>query len=136
MATTAKAIPSFWPHEEECSMWLDKQRAQSVIYVSFGSLAMWSEKQVEEFAAGLEATQRPFLWVVRSDLVEGSNIVLPPGFLERIRDRGFIVRWAPQLRVLCHRSIACFVTHCGWNSVQESITMDVPMLAVFCRPVY
>ncbi|GLJ48477.1 hypothetical protein SUGI_1023280 [Cryptomeria japonica] len=130
---TSRVLPSFWADDVECLEWLDKQPTQSVIYVSFGSLAVWNERQVEEFAAGLEATQRPFLWVVRSDLMEGSKPIFEPRFLERVRDRSCIVSWAPQLEVLSHPSIACFVTHCGWNSVQESITMGVPML---CSPYF
>ncbi|GLJ48494.1 hypothetical protein SUGI_1023490 [Cryptomeria japonica] len=131
--STSKAPPSFWADDVECLEWLDKQSTQSVIYVSFGSVAVWSQIQVEEFAAGLEATQRPFLWVVRSDLMEGSKPTFPQGFMERVRERSCIVSWAPQLQVLSHPSIACFVTHCGWNSVQESITMGVPML---CSPYF
>ncbi|XP_057821771.2 UDP-glycosyltransferase 83A1 isoform X1 [Cryptomeria japonica] len=127
------ATPSFWENDMECLEWLEKQRKQSVIYVSFGSVAMLNNRQVEELALGLEATQRPFLWVVRSDLTDGGTAVLPAGFSDRIRDRGCIVSWAPQLGVLSHPSIACFVTHCGWNSVQESITMGVPML---CWPYF
>ncbi|GLJ48490.1 hypothetical protein SUGI_1023450 [Cryptomeria japonica] len=127
----SKALPSFWADDVECLEWLDKQSTQSVIYVSFGSLAVWSQIQVEEFAAGLEAALRPFLWVVRSGLMEGGKPTIPPGFLEHVRERICIVSWAPQLQVLSHPCIACFVTHCGWNSVQESITMGVPML---CSP--
>ncbi|XP_059068419.1 UDP-glycosyltransferase 83A1-like [Cryptomeria japonica] len=92
------------------------------------TLAGLSEKQLEELALGVEATRRSFLWVVRSDLMKGSKAILPAGFLERVRDRGCLVSWVPQLEVLSHPSIACFVTHCGWNSVQESITMGVPLL--------
>uniref|UniRef100_A0A0D6QVJ3 Glycosyltransferase n=1 Tax=Araucaria cunninghamii TaxID=56994 RepID=A0A0D6QVJ3_ARACU len=128
-----KVIPSLWADNLECLQWLDKQSTQSVIYVSFGSIAAWGERYVEELALGLEATQRPFLWVVRSDLMDGRKADFPTGFLERVTDRGCIVSWAPQLEVLSHPSIACFVTHCGWNSSQESITMGVPML---CCPYF
>ncbi|GLJ48686.1 hypothetical protein SUGI_1026900 [Cryptomeria japonica] len=131
--TVTKFLASFWKNDTECLQWLDKQCAHSVIYISFQSLAVVSEKQLEELALGVEATQRPFLWIVRSDLVKGSKAILPAGFLERVRDRGCIVSWAPQLEVLSHPSIACFVTHCGWNSVQESITMGVSML---CWPYH
>lgn len=121
----------FWAEEAECLDWLDKQSRQTVIYVSFGSLSVLSKTQFQQLALGLEATERPFLWVVRSDLLEaGSEAAFPPGFLERIQLRlqGCLVSWCPQLRVLSHPSIACFVTHCGWNSALESITMGVPML--------
>ncbi|GLJ57851.1 hypothetical protein SUGI_1421010 [Cryptomeria japonica] len=131
--TVTKVLPSFWKNDTECLQWLDKQCAHSVIYISFRSLVVLSEKQLEELALGVEATQRPFLWIVRSDLVKASKAILPAGFLERVRDRGCIVSWAPQLEVLSHPSIACFVTHCGWNSVQESITMGVSML---CWPYH
>ncbi|XP_059071588.1 linamarin synthase 2-like [Cryptomeria japonica] len=131
--TSTKVLPSFWKNDTECLQWLDKHCAHSVIYISFGSITVLSEKQVEELAMGMEATRRPFLWVVRPDLMKGSEAILPADFLERVRDRGCIVSWAPQLEVLSHPSIACFVTHCGWNSVQESITMGVPML---CWPYF
>ncbi|GLJ59746.1 hypothetical protein SUGI_1521750 [Cryptomeria japonica] len=124
ISTTA----SIWEDNMECLEWLEKQCEQSVIYVAFGSHGILNNQQVEELALGLEAAQRPFLWVVHSDVMNGTIGGLPAGFLDRVDDRGCIVSWAPQLRVLSHPSIACFVTHCGWNSVQESITMGVPML--------
>ena len=122
----------FWAEEGECLDWLDKLSRKSVIYVSFGSVTVLSQTQFQQLALALEATERPFLWVVRSDLLEaGSEVAFPPGFLERIqlqRQQGCLVSWCPQLRVLSHPSIACFVTHCGWNSALESISMGVPML--------
>ena len=37
--------------------------------------------------------------------------ILPKGFLERIKDRGFVVKeWAPQVAVLSHGSVGGFVT--------------------------
>eukprot|EP01018_Ginkgo_biloba_P036066 Gb_27271 [translate_table: standard] len=132
-ANTGLITTGFWAEELQCLDWLDKQSPQSVIYVSFGSLTVLNGRQLEELALGLEATQRPFLWVLRSDLMDGTTAVLPPGFEERIRDRGCLVSWAPQLSVLSHPSIACFVTHCGWNSTLESISMGVPMI---CWPYF
>lgn len=125
----------FWAEEGECLNWLDMQSSQSVIYVSFGSLSVLSETQFQQLALGLEATQRPFLWVVRPDLLQGTEAAFPPGFVERIQwsQRGCLVSWCPQLRVLSHPSIACFLTHCGWNSALESISMGVPML---CWPYF
>ena len=37
--------------------------------------------------------------------------------------------WAPQGDVLAHHAVGCFVTHCGWNSVLESIMAGMPMAA-------
>uniref|UniRef100_A0A0D6QYF3 Glycosyltransferase n=1 Tax=Araucaria cunninghamii TaxID=56994 RepID=A0A0D6QYF3_ARACU len=122
----------FWA-EEECLAWLDKQSGRSVIYVAFGSIAILNHAQLEEFALGLEATQRPFLWVLRSDLLNGEPVELPCGFKERTKHVACFVSWAPQLEVLSHTSVACFITHCGWNSTLESITMGVPLL---CWPYF
>lgn len=57
----------------------------------------------------------------------------PEGFAERVRDRGEMLRWAPQQRVLSHGSVTCFLSHCGWNSVVEGISSGVPFL---CWPYF
>ncbi|GLJ48520.1 hypothetical protein SUGI_1023770 [Cryptomeria japonica] len=131
--TKGEISTSFWTEEMESLSWLDEQLPKSVIYVAFGSIAILNQKQLEEFALGLEATQRPFLWVLRCDLLNGEPAVLPSGFVERTKHLGCFVSWSPQLAVLSHPSVACFVTQCGWNSTLESITMGVPMI---CWPYF
>ncbi|KAL6888181.1 hypothetical protein ACP4OV_009207 [Aristida adscensionis] len=122
-----------------CVDWLDRQPRGSVVYVSFGSAGALSVEQTAELAAGLEATGHRFLWVVRmpchaeaTTCGDGDDPLawLPEGFLERTSGRGLAVAaWAAQVRVLCHPATAAFVSHCGWNSVQESVVAGVPMLA-------
>ncbi|CAA2994010.1 UDP-glycosyltransferase 83A1-like [Olea europaea subsp. europaea] len=124
---------SFWLEDTTCFSWLDKQQIGSVIYVSFGSIAVFSQDQLNELALALEISSRPFLWVVRSNLANGSIVKFPNGFLERVAKRGKIVEWAPQEEVLAHSSIACFISHCGWNSTMEGLTMGVPFL---CWPYF
>jgi hypothetical protein len=121
---------SLWEEDETCLTWLDMQQPASVIYVSFGSLAVKSHEQLKELALGIEGTAQPFLWVLRSDIADGKPAVLPEGFEERTKDRALLVRWAPQLKVLAHRSVGLFLSHCGWNSTLESISMGVPVVGL------
>jgi len=124
---------SFWPQDSTCLTWLDKQPVGSVIYVAFGSLTTFSQQQLDELALGLELISQPFLWVVRSDITDGPLAEFLHVFRTRINDRGMIVEWAPQEKVLEHPSIACFLSHCGWNSTLEGISMGVPFL---CWPYF
>ncbi|KAH9778070.1 UDP-glycosyltransferase 83A1 [Citrus sinensis] len=128
-----KAAASLWPEDSTCLKWLDKQPSQSVIYVAFGSIAIFSRCQFEEVALGLELAGRPFLWVVRPNLLDGSVIKYPDGFLERVPNQGMIIEWAPQEQVLAHRAVACFLSHCGWNSTIEGLSSAVPFL---CWPYF
>ncbi|KAF3949185.1 hypothetical protein CMV_024912 [Castanea mollissima] len=121
--------------EHECLKWLNSQPRRSVVFLCFGSMGLFSAKQLEEMAVGLENSGQRFLWVVRNpppNNEEQPNLdeLLPKGFLERTKDRGFVVKqWAPQVEVLSHDSVGGFVTHCGWNSVLEAISVGMPMVA-------
>ncbi|TXG60186.1 hypothetical protein EZV62_014759 [Acer yangbiense] len=124
---------SLWKEDSKCLKWLDKREPNSVVFVSFGSITVMSEKCFIEFAWGLANSKHPFLWVVRPDLVKGSSIKLPEEYFEEIKDRGSIVSWCPQEKVLSHPSIGVFLTHCGWNSTLESICGGVPLI---CWPFF
>ncbi|KAF7006374.1 hypothetical protein CFC21_021423 [Triticum aestivum] len=115
--------------------WLDKQPPGSVLYVSFGSLYTISTSQTTELAMGLEKSGHKFVWVVQPATdVNGSesrSSGLPDGFAQRMEaaGRGLVVRcWAPQVEILAHPATGGFLTHCGWNSAQESLACGVPMV--------
>uniref|UniRef100_N1QS53 Glycosyltransferase n=1 Tax=Aegilops tauschii TaxID=37682 RepID=N1QS53_AEGTA len=105
--------------------WLDGKAAagRAVLYVALGTLAAIPEVQLKEVADGLERAEVDFIWAVRPD-----NIDLGAGFEERTKDRGLVVReWVDQLGILQHESVRGFLSHCGWNSVLESVTAAVPL---------
>ncbi|KAF8017352.1 hypothetical protein BT93_H2520 [Corymbia citriodora subsp. variegata] len=123
----------FWPEDSNCLKWLDQQPHKSVVYVAFGSFTVFDQIQFQELALGLELCNRPFLWVVRPDITEEKDDAYPKGFEERISGRGKLVGWAPQQKVLAHPAIACFVSHCGWNSTMEGASNGIPFL---CWPYF
>ncbi|KAL3530823.1 hypothetical protein ACH5RR_010145 [Cinchona calisaya] len=67
------ALTSLLTEDTECITWLEKQATNSVIYVSVGSMATMEQSEVIEMAWGLANSGQPFLWVVRPDLVTGSE---------------------------------------------------------------
>uniref|UniRef100_A0A2K1Y8A9 Glycosyltransferase n=1 Tax=Populus trichocarpa TaxID=3694 RepID=A0A2K1Y8A9_POPTR len=116
---------------------------RSVLYLCFGSMGVFSSSQLKEIAIGLEKSGVRFLWAVRAPKEDGQTqarktgiatescleSIFPEGFLDRTKDRGFIVKsWAPQLAILNHGSVGGFVTHCGWKSILEAVCAGVPML--------
>ncbi|CAA2955471.1 UDP-glycosyltransferase 74G1-like [Olea europaea subsp. europaea] len=118
----------FKPNTDACKKWLEQQAPCSVIYVSFGSLSEVGPEQMEELAKGLKASNKYFLWVVRAS--EESK--LPKNYAEELSEKGLIVSWCPQLEVLAHEALGCFITHCGWNSTLEALSLGVPMVAMPC----
>ncbi|KAI5056687.1 hypothetical protein GOP47_0028505 [Adiantum capillus-veneris] len=120
---------SMWREDQDWMKWLDSQSTRSVLYISFGSLAALTKAQYEEIVAGLLSSEIHFLWVVRPDLVTGTSYEDISNEINlKSNDKGHIISWAPQTRVLAHPAIGGFLTHCGWNSTIEAISNGVPMI--------
>ena len=119
-----------WEPQESSMEWLNHQQPSSVIYISFGSIIVLSAKQLVSIATAVKNSNRPFLWVMKSSEVSAPDDAgeFPSGFLEETKNRGIIVTWCPQTKVLAHPAIACFLTHCGWSSMLEAIATGVPMI--------
>ncbi|KAJ0860383.1 putative flavonol 3-O-glucosyltransferase [Helianthus annuus] len=109
------------PFDDDVIRWLDRQPPSS------------------EIARGLELSGYRFVWSLRrppSDQTsrspsdyEDPSVVLPEGFLERTHGIGKVIGWAPQAEVLGHDAVGGFVSHCGWNSLLESLWFGVPTAA-------
>nr|QSB46678.1 glycosyltransferase [Rubia yunnanensis] len=108
---------------DDCTEWLDSRPDSSVVYLSFGSAVILKQEQVTEIAHGLLNSGVSFLWVMRPPLAQ-----LPENFLEMAGDKGKVVQWSNQQQVLAHPSVACFVTHCGWNSTMETLSSGMPVI--------
>ncbi|KAJ0097675.1 hypothetical protein Patl1_28605 [Pistacia atlantica] len=82
-------------------------------------------------ATALRKSDRPFVWVIKPPEKGSSKKSgeLPSGFLEETKERGLVVKWCPQEKVLMHQAMACFMTHCGWISTLETIVAEMPVIA-------
>lgn len=129
---TGSITTSLWS-ESDCTQWLDTKPAGSVLYISFGSYAHVTKKDLVEIANGVLKSKVNFVWVVRPDIVSSDEEnPLPAGFESESGDRGIVIPWCCQMTVLSHGSIGGFLSHCGWNSILESIWCQVPLL---CFPL-
>ncbi|KAI9154062.1 hypothetical protein LWI28_020459 [Acer negundo] len=119
--------------EKNCLEWLNSKKERSVIYACLGSLCRLVVAQLIELGLALEASNKPFIWVVKTgDQKSSSELekwLKEERFEERIRGRGLIIKgWAPQVFILSHKAIGGFLTHCGWNSTIEAVCFGLPML--------
>nr|CAB3476320.1 unnamed protein product [Digitaria exilis] len=101
-------------------LWLDVRPPRSVVFVAFGSLVKLEPDEVTELVAGLAATGRPFLLVVRDDDDNRAAIAGDSG------SKGKVVAWCSQGRALA--SGVPVVTFPAWA--------DQPTNAKFLESVY
>ncbi|KAL8258802.1 hypothetical protein R6Q59_026755 [Mikania micrantha] len=100
--------------------WLDRQPPDSVLYISQGSFLSVSDAQLEEIISGIHDSGVHYLWIARGETNR---------FKCENDEKGLVIPWCDQLRVLCHSSVGAFWSHCGWSSTKEGAFSGVPMLA-------
>lgn len=126
--TLQYGLPKDPDPNDSCLSWLDSLclAPASVVYISFGTSGGGGlpPSELSALAEGLEVSGAHFLWSLKENMWDK----LPNGFLERTKGKGMVVAWAPQSRVLQHVSVGAIVTHCGWNSLIESIMGGVPII--------
>ncbi|KAL6964031.1 abscisate beta-glucosyltransferase [Sarracenia purpurea var. burkii] len=117
--------------DHSCLNWLNSKKPNSVLYVSFGSLARLKSTQLLELAHGLDSSNFSFIWAIGKLSDSAGENWYPDGFEERMvkSQKGLVIKgWAPQLLILEHVSVGGFMTHCGWNSTLEGVCAGVPMI--------
>ncbi|KAK9674145.1 hypothetical protein RND81_12G214100 [Saponaria officinalis] len=112
--------------------WLAKHGPEEVIFCAFGSQFILEKDQFQEFVLGFEMTKLPFLMAVKPPTGCASiEEALPEGFKDRVGDKGVITdRWVQQPLILAHPSVGCFVNHCGFGSMWESLTSKCQIVLV------
>eukprot|EP01053_Blabericola_migrator_P006273 Blabericola_migrator_1__6272@NODE_3165_length_1987_cov_908_466667_g338_i2_p1_GENE_NODE_3165_length_1987_cov_908_466667_g338_i2NODE_3165_length_1987_cov_908_466667_g338_i2_p1_ORF_typecomplete_len476_score85_68UDPGT/PF00201_18/7_9e36Glyco_tran_28_C/PF04101_16/1_9e05_NODE_3165_length_1987_cov_908_466667_g338_i22581685 len=124
--------------------WLDTQQTGSVVYVALGSWCELPVADVCELAFALKDLNTPVLWAYRGrsdnsfkqpwlkdrpcDIpIEKDG--LPCGFREGLSPTQFMIApWVNQIQVLRHPAVRLFLSHCGWNSTLEALSlMGKPM---------
>ncbi|OSD03897.1 glycosyltransferase family 1 protein [Trametes coccinea BRFM310] len=102
---------------------------KSLLYISFGSF-FWPAKSPEKLWAFLDVVMElniPFILSMASPLAGP----LPDEISTKVKayGKGLVSPWTPQQLILEHPATGWFVTHGGHNSVVESISAGVPMIA-------
>ncbi|KAL6839413.1 hypothetical protein ACP4OV_030683 [Aristida adscensionis] len=111
------------PDPQGCLPWLDERMGQpgSVVYASFGTHTRIPDGLLDEIAHGLVQSGLPFLWAIWSDTWTPPVDVGPNSRIVR--------GWVPQRSIMAHPAVGGCVSHCGWNSVIESLAAGKPVLA-------
>ncbi|KAF8025836.1 hypothetical protein BT93_F2616 [Corymbia citriodora subsp. variegata] len=116
--------------EEKWASWLNMFGPSSVVFCALGSEIKLTKEKLQEMLLGFELSGHPFLVALATpqgcDRIEEA---FPRGFGERTRERGLVSGdWVPQSLILKHPSVGCFVTHCGYGSMWESLLSDCRIL--------
>ncbi|KAG2381042.1 hypothetical protein LR48_Vigan11g153000 [Vigna angularis] len=106
--------------------WLDKQEEASVMYVAFGSEVTLSDEEFTEISMGIEMSGFPFFWVLKK---QNTSKVELQDLVVNNSGKGLVWRrWAPQMRILAHKSVGAFLSPSGWSSVIESLQVGCPLV--------
>ncbi|CAL9243482.1 unnamed protein product [Arabidopsis halleri] len=134
---TGPVLPGSQPNqpslEPQWAEWLAKFNPGSVVLCAFGSQPVVNKlDQFQELCLGLESTGFPFLVAIKPPSgVSTVEEALPEEFKERVRGRGVVYGgWIQQPLVLNHPSVGCFVSHCGFGSMWESLMSDCQIVLV------
>ncbi|KIJ28432.1 glycosyltransferase family 1 protein [Sphaerobolus stellatus SS14] len=104
----------------------EKYGAHSVLYISFGTAWWPNPAHLHAFIGVPLELKVPFIFAHATPAS-----ALPPDLANKIQESGLGLTstWAPQQLILNHKATGWFLTHCGQNSVVESLTYGIPLIA-------
>jgi hypothetical protein len=111
--------------------------AAPIVFIAIGTNAYWSSELIDVFVGVLLALGKTnelrVLWSINDRDIAG---FLEPGLkrasasLDDISNVLTVVPFVDQLAILQSNSVAAFVSHCGFGSVQEALFTGIPVLAM------
>ena len=102
--------------------WLEEDSRQpGVVFMSFGTLATLETWQAKALLEGVVQAGFRLLWSLRK-----TQQTLLPALPPSVRVEPFV----PQQTVLAHPAVRGFVSHCGMNSLSESLYWAKPILGL------
>lgn len=115
LPTTVEPLPT------GVKVWLDE--GLPVVYVNLGTVAIASANQIDRMYKAFENAPFRFWWILRPAMQK----CLPTAIAPNIR----VESWGPPLlAVLQHPNVRAFVSHCGINSVHESMASGTPIVGI------
>jgi MGT family glycosyltransferase len=100
---------------------------ESVVYIALGTNAEWTPEQAQVVVEAIKqlGSNVGFLWSIKKYQYESCLKQLEP-----LPTNIKIINFAPQYSVLSHAKVKLFVSHVGYNSLQESLFLAKPILAM------
>ncbi|MEO1637397.1 MAG: glycosyltransferase [Cyanobacteria bacterium J06631_9] len=109
------------PLSADVESWLDE--GLPVVCVNLGTVAIASPNQIARMYKAFENASFRVWWILRPEM----HPLLPSVIAPNIR----IDSWGPPLlAVLRHANVRAFVSHCGINSVHESMASGTPIIGI------
>ncbi|CAF1624158.1 unnamed protein product, partial [Didymodactylos carnosus] len=107
--------------------WIEEENGKPIIYVSAGTTASLSKEQVHKLFDALSSDKYRVTWKLsKNEARHLSGSYVP----KSIR----IVEWvSSSLGYFAHDRVKVFISHCGINSVYESVWLDTPII---CLPMF
>lgn len=115
-------IPAPEPLPPEYKAWIES--GPPVVYANLGTLAKPPRELLLRVLSGLESDSFRVLWVLKKELRDLLSS-------ERIPANVRIEPWVPStVAVLSHDNVRAFISHCGVNSVHESLYAGTPIVGI------